>query len=156
MVILVLGTQGNAQAQKDLQLNVRIDSRCKIELSSYTLSFTRVKPDVERFIPQNEVPVTITVKTTTRPGEKVYLRIKAEDDLIDPETGSRIEAQNISWECSGQGFKQGNLSTHHPQKIGHWNKSGVWKGTFTFYLQNRMDYAPGIYHVRVNLSASSF
>lgn len=156
IVILALISGGSTQVQRDIQLNARVDSRCKIELSSHTVSFTRVRPDVERLIPQNEVPLRIIVKTTTRPGEKVYLRIKAEEDLVDSETGYSIEAKNISWECSGKGFKKGNLSTRFPQKVGHWNKSGVWKGTLTFYLKNRRDYAPGIYRVRVNLSVSSF
>lgn len=155
IAILCFTTAGNPQVQRDIELNASVDSRCKIEISSNSLSFTRVRPDVERLISQNEPSVSVTIKTTTKPGEKVYLRIMAEDDLSD-QRGHKIEVSNLSWKSSGQGFKNGKLNTHHPQKVGQWNKSGVWRGTLTFYLKNKKDYAPGVYNVRINLSVSSF
>ena len=151
-VILML----NSQVHEDVMINARVESRCKIEISSTSVSFTRVNPDVERLIAQNEAPVEITVKATPGRGERVNLRIQAEGDLIDHSTGQKIDIENISWTASGQGFRDGILSKSSAQMLGRWNNSGVWEGTVTFYLLNRMDYAPGTYQVEVTLSVSSF
>ena len=125
-------------------------------ISSTSVSFTRVNPDVERLIPQNEAPVEIVVKATPGRRERVNLRIQAEGDLIDQSTGYQIDVSNISWTASGQGFRDGTLSKFRGKELGRWNNSGVWTGSVTFYLLNRMDYAPGTYQVEVTLFVSSF
>ena len=146
----------NAQENTELRINAAVDSRCKIEVSTSSVSFTRLNPDEQRVIEQNEVPVEITIKTTTRRGRRVYLRITAVGDLVDERTGQKIDVQNISWEATGSGFRKGKLRSFIPQMIGSWNRSGNWNGTITFFLENRQDYVPGVYHLTVSLSVSTF
>ena len=146
----------NAQENTELRINAAVDSRCKIEVSTSSISFTRLSPDVQRVIAQNEVPVEITIKTTVQRGRRVYLRITAVGDLVDERTGQKIGAQNISWEATGSGFRNGTLRRDFPRMIGSWHRSGEWKGTITFFLENRQDYVPGVYHLTVSLSVSTF
>jgi hypothetical protein len=75
---------------------------------------------------------------------------------VDESTGQRISASNISWEATGSGFKKGTLRRFRPHMIGSWNRSGEWKGTITFYLENRPDYVPGVYHLTVSMFVSTF
>ena len=80
---------------QEIRINARVESRCKIEVSTNLITFTRVNPDIERLIPQNEPPIEITIKITTRRNEKVHLRLQAVDDLIDPNTGQKLSLIHI-------------------------------------------------------------
>ncbi len=155
--LLLLPIFLNSQENQEVRLNAFVESRCKVEVSTHLISFTRVNPDVERLIPQNEAPLQVTIKITTIPGEKVHLRVQAEDDLVDPNTGQRIDINNIIWKATGKGFKKkGRLNKLTTQKIGSWNKSGIWNGTLTFYLENKLTYAPGVYRTVVTFTISTF
>lgn len=145
-----------SDVKEEVRIGAQIESRCKLALSTNFVSFTRVSPDVESLIPQNEFPLEVTVKTTLRQGERVYLRIRAEGDLIDHKTGQKIDASNISWKVSGMGYSDASMSSTSPKALGVWGRSGIWRGTITFYLKNRLEYAPGTYHLVVTISASSF
>jgi hypothetical protein len=142
--------------KEEVRIGAQVESRCKLALSTNLVSFTRVSPDIESLIPQNEFPLEVTIKTTLRQGERIYLRIQAEGDLIESKTGQKIDANNISWKVSGMGFRAASLSSTSSKAFGVWERSGIWKGTITFYLKNRLDYAPGTYHLVVTVSASSF
>ncbi len=147
----------NSDEIQELTINATVESRCKIEVSTHLITFTRVNPDVERLIPQNEEPIEITVKVITRPHEKIYLRVQATEDLIDPKTGQKIDISNIKWKAKGKGFKRnGHLTKLMPIVIGSWNKSGIWNGTLIFYLENKLTYAPGTYSTVVTFTVSDF
>ena len=146
----------NSQEYQALRINARVDSRCKLELSSNSMSFSRYSSFTAGLIAQNEAPLQVTVKTTTGPGECVYLRIAATGNLVDSNTGQTIDAESISWKATGTGFRDGSLKKGVAQKVGQWNKSGVWKGTLTFSFQDKQDYAPGTYILVVSMSASTF
>ncbi len=145
-----------SDVKEEVRIGTQVESRCKLSLSNNFVSFTRVNPDIETLISQNEFPIEVTVKTTLKQGERVYLRIKAEGDLIEPKTGQKIDASNITWKVSGRGYRAANMSSANPTALGIWRRSGIWKGTITFYLRNRLDYAPGTYHLLVTVSISSF
>ncbi|MBE0461189.1 MAG: hypothetical protein IBX60_06105 [Candidatus Aminicenantes bacterium] len=154
-LILCLGLFLNSQEHEDVTINTRVESRCKLEVSTNFISFTKEGPDLGHSIIQNEPPVEVTVKITPRRNERVYLRIWVDSDLIDQRTGRKIDAENIYWEAS-KGFNNGNLSKAAPQVIGNWKKSGIWEGTITFYLLNKPDYAPGVYTLTVSMVLSPF
>jgi len=145
-----------SDVKEEVRIGTQVESRCKLSLSTNFVSFTRVSPDVESLISQNEFPIEVTVKATLKQGERVYLRIKAEGDLIEPKTGQKIDASNISWKVSGMGYRVANMSSIESTALGVWRRSGIWRGTITFYLRNRLDYAPGTYHLFVTVSVSSF
>ena len=146
----------HSDVKEEVRIGAQIESRCKLALSTNVVSFTRVSPDVERLITQNESPIEVTVKTTLRQGERVYLRIRAEGDLIDHKTGQKIASNNINWKVSGLGYNNASLTSTKPTVLGQWGRSGIWKGTITFYLSNRLNYAPGTYHLVITMSVSSF
>lgn len=146
---------GTGQERSEVTINAAVESRCKIEVSTSSVSFTRLSPDEQKVISQNEVPVEITIKATVRKNQRIYLRIRGLSDLVDAQTGQKIDVSNISWEATGSGFTSGQLHLN-PRLIGSWNRSGVQKGTITFYLQNRPDYVPGVYHLTVSMSVSTF
>jgi hypothetical protein len=145
-----------SDVKEEVRIGAQVESRCKLSLSTNFVSFTRVSPEVESLISQNEFPIEVTVKTTLKQGERVYLRIRAEGDLIEPKTGQKIDANNISWKVSGMGYIGANMKSTEPTALGIWRRSGIWRGTITFYLRNSLDYAPGTYHLVVTVSVSSF
>lgn len=146
----------NSQVREDLRVDAEIVSRCKIQISSNNISFTRMDPNALQPIPQNEPPIEVTIKGTFGRGEKVYLRIQAEGNLTDPISGQTIPASAIYWEAAGSGFDNGTLAPSVPVSAGRWNKSGIYQGTFTFYFNNDPGYAPGVYYLTVNMTVSSF
>lgn len=145
-----------SDVKEEVRIGAQVESRCKLALSTNFVSFTRVSPDVERLIPQNESPLEVIVKTTPRQGERIYLRIRAEGDLIDHKTGQKIDANNISWKVTGMGYRDASMSSTKSKTLGIWGRAGIWRGTIKFYLRNRLDYAPGTYHLIVTMSVSSF
>ena len=145
-----------AQEYQEMRINTSIETRCKIELSATTVSFTRFGPPAGAPIPQNEPPVTVIVKTTTRPSTKIYARIVVTGDLTDSKTGMTIPAQSINWTASGSGFLSGSLSKANPQQIGSWNRSGTYQGTLTFTFQDNTSYSPGTYTLVVTVTVSAF
>jgi len=155
-LILCLGLFLNSQEHEDVTINARVESRCKLEVSTNFISFTKEGPEQGHSIIQNEPPVGVTVKITPRHNERVYLRILADSDLIDQRTGQKIDAENIYWKASGNKFKNGNLSKADAQEIGNWKKPGIWEGTITFYLLNKPDYVPGVYTLEVSMVLSPF
>jgi len=146
----------NSQIREDLRVDAEIISRCKVQISSNNISFTRVDPNAQLPIPQNEPPIEVIVKGTFGRGEKVYLRIQAEGNLTDPISGQTIPADTIYWEASGNGFDNGTLAPSVPIGIGRWNKSGTYHGSLFFYFNNDPSYAPGVYYLTVNITVSSF
>jgi len=155
-ILLCAGLYLNSQEYQELSINAQVVSRCKLELSSNSMSFSRAGSYTSSLIVQNEPPLEVTVKTTTKPGQKVHLRILATADLVDYSTGNTISPKSISWQATGSGFNAGSLQRGISVTIGEWNKSGVWKGTLTFSFQDREEYAPGIYTLVVSMSTSSF
>lgn len=154
-LILCLGPFLNSQEYEDVTINARVESRCKLEVSTNFISFTKEGPEQGHSIIQNEPPVEVTVKITQKHNERVYLRIWVDSDLIDQRTGQKIDAENIYWKAS-KGFKNGKLSKATPQEIGNWKKSGILEGTITFYLLNKPDYVPGVYTLTVSMVLSPF
>jgi hypothetical protein len=146
----------SAQEYQDMSINASVNTRCKINLSANTVSFTRFGPPTGTPILQNEPPVAVVVKTTTRPSERIYARIVVTGDLTDSKTGQTIPAQSISWNASGSGFLSGSLSKANPQEIGRWNRSGTYQGTLTFSFQDDPAYSPGTYILVVTVTVSAF
>jgi hypothetical protein len=145
-----------AQEFQELRINATVETRCKIELSTNFVSFTRTGPPTRGSIPQNEPPVTVIVKTTTRPGERINARIVTAADLRETKTGDTIPAGSIIWTASGSGYSSGNLSIAAPQGIGQWNRSGIYRGTLTFSFRDDPSYTPGTYTIVVTVIVSAF
>jgi hypothetical protein len=157
LVVLVFAVAFlGAQEFQEMRINATVESRCKIELSTNMVSFTRFGPSTGAPIPQNEPPVTVVVKTTTRPSEKTYARIVTTGDLREAKTGGTIPAESISWTASGSGFQGGSLSKATPREIGHWNKSGTYPGTLSFTFRDDPSYMPGTYTLIVTVTVSGF
>lgn len=155
-VFLFAAVYLSAQEYQEMRINASVETRCKIELSTNTVSFTRFGPPAGAPIPQNEPPVAVTVKTTTRPSTRIYARIVVTGDLTDSTTGMTIPAESISWTASGSGYRSGSLSKANPQQIGNWNRSGTYQGTLNFTFQDNTSYSPGTYILVVTVTVSAF
>ncbi len=155
-VFLCAAVYLSAQEYQEMRINASVETRCKIELSTNTVSFTRFGPPAGAPVPQNEPPVTVTVKTTTRPSARIHARIVVTGDLTDSKTGMTIPAESIRWSATGNGFLSGRLSKANPQQIGNWNKSGTYQGTLTFTFQDDPSYSPGTYILVVTVTVSAF
>jgi len=145
-----------AQEFQEMRINATVETRCKIELSTNVVSFTRTGQPTGASIPQNEPPVAVTVKTTTRRSDRIYARIITPGDLTEVRTGDMIPAESISWTATGSGFSGGSLSKATPQEIGNWNRSGIYQGTLTFSFLDNTSYAPGTYTLVVTVTVSGF
>jgi hypothetical protein len=157
LVVLVFAVAFlGAQEFQEMRINATVETRCKIELSTNMVSFTRFGPSTGAPIPQNEPPVTVIVKTTTRPSEKIYARIVTSGDLTEAKTGGTIPAESISWTASGGGFVSGSLSKANPREIGNWKKSGTYRGTLTFNFRDDPSFSPGTYTLVVTVMVSGF
>ena len=154
--LLCLAAALGAQENAEVSVTARVESRCKLEVSAVSVSFTSVSPDVEESIPQSEPPVEITVKLTRRPGRRVVLRVEADGALVDPASGRRLDPSSISWVATGPRFRSGRLRMGAPVEIAAFNQSGEWKGSVTFYFQNRDEFPPGTYRLAITLNVSSF
>jgi len=144
-----------------LNLSAEVSSRYKLEMSAASVTFTRTaNPQTRPDIPQNENPISVTVKATTSRflifPQTINLRIQASGTLIDPATGTTIPASAITWKASGTGFAaSGTLSSGTATLLGTWNASGVYEGTVTFFFRDDPNYPPGTYRLTVTLSVGA-
>ncbi len=145
-----------AQTRQDVTATARVESRGKIEMSASVITFIRTDPTAALWLTQSEPPVQVTLKATTRPSDKMYLRIVTPGDLVAEISGATIAAENVRWEASGGQFQAGTLSKAAPQLVATVNQSGVISGLLTFYLANDQSYTPGVYHMTVQLTLSAF
>ena len=150
-----------AQTTSTLNVNAAVSSRLKLELSSNTVTFTRVaNPIGGPVIGQNEVPIRVTVKATTSRflvwPQTFRLRIQAVGTLLDSSTGTTIPVGAISWTSTGSGFVSGGtLAPDTDVLLGTWNASGNYQGTITFSFKDDPNYAPGVYRLVVTLSVGT-
>lgn len=146
------------QTTANLSVNAAVSSRFKLELSSNTVTFTRVaNPMGEPVIPQNEVPIQVTVKATTSRfliwPQSYNLRIQAVGQLVDSSTGTTIPVEAITWTASGSGFvTSGTLAADTEVLLGTWNASGSSPGTISFSFKDNPNYAPGVYRLTVTFN----
>jgi hypothetical protein len=146
------------QTTANLTVNASVSSRFKLELSSNNVTFTRVaNPMGEPVIPQNEVPIQVTVKATTSRfliwPQSYNLRIQAVGQLIDSSTGATIPVEAVSWTASGSGFvSSGTLAADSEILLGTWSTSGNSQGTISFSFKDNPNYAPGVYRLTVTFS----
>lgn len=150
-----------AQSTANLAVNATIGSRFKLELSSNTVTFTRVaNPMSEPSILQNEAPIQVTVKATTSRfllwPQTFNLRIQAVGTLVDTATGTTIPLEAITWSASGSGFvTSGALAAGSDLLLGTWNASGSYLGTISFAFKDNPNYAPGVYRLTVTFSVGT-
>jgi hypothetical protein len=150
-----------AQTTANLSVNATVGSRFKLELSSNTVTFTRVaNPMGEPVIPQNEVPIQVTVKATTSRfllwPQTFNLRIQAVGTLVDSASGTTIPVGAITWTAAGAGFVgAGTLAADTDVLLGTWNASGNYLGTIRFSFRDNPNYAPGVYRLVVTLSVGT-
>jgi len=151
----------SAQTSSTLNVNAQVSSRYKLELSANSVTFTRVaNPIGSPVIPQNEIPIQVTIKATTSRfllwPQSFNLRIQAVGTLVDTSTGATIPVGAISWTATGPGFVGGgNLAAATDVLLGNWNASGSYVGTIRFSFQDNAEYAPGIYRLIVTLSVGT-
>lgn len=150
-----------SQTTANLSVNATISSRFKLELSSNTVTFTRVaNPMGEPAIPQNEAPIQVTVKATTSRflifPQTYNLHLQAVGALVDASTGATIPLEAITWTASGSGFvSSGTLASDSEVLLGTWNASGNHQGTIRFSFKDNANYAPGVYRLTVTLSVGT-
>jgi hypothetical protein len=165
-VFLLLGfSAGLLLAQgppsRNLTVNAAVSSRYKLEMSSNTVTFTRVaNPQSAPVIPQNETAITVIVKATTSRSlalpQTFNLRIQAVGTLVDSSSGTTIPISAITWTATGSGFVTlGTLSAATAQLVGTWNASGSYSGTIKFSFQDNANYPPGTYSLVVTLSVGT-
>jgi len=150
-----------AQTTQNLTVNATVSSRYKLELSSNTVTFTRVaNPMGEPIILQNEVPIQVTVKATTSRfllwPQTFNLRIQAVGTLVDASSGTTIPVGAITWTATGSGYVgAGTLAENTDVLLGTWNASGRYQGTIRFSFKDNANYAPGVYRLVVTLSVGT-
>lgn len=141
-----------AQNTANLDLQVYIEKRCKIELSSSLISFLRTstqgKPQI---IPANENPVEVAIKTNLPPGAEANVWFVASSDLVDSSTGYTINVETLSWEAQGNGFFSGHLSKLSPCLVAKINGAGEFKGLLNFFFAEDPNFVPGTYQTIVTL-----
>ena len=144
-----------------LNLTAFVSSRYKLEMSAGSVTFTRVaNPQTRPDIPQNESPISVTVKATTSRflifPQTINLRIEAVGTLTDPSSGTTIPVSAVTWKASGVGFVgSGTLSSGTAALLGTWNASGVYDGTITFSFRDDPNYPPGTYRLTVTLTVGA-
>lgn len=149
-LVLVIGLglilmAGVASAQgvdtKNLTINATVAARASLTLGQAAINFPDADPDTTPSIPATENAVSVTVKARTGAASNVTLTHLAAGDL------GVIPIGNVTWTATGAGFQAGTMSSTVAQTAGSWTGPGTRNGTFSYFLANSWDYAPGNYSV---------
>ena len=133
------------QTGSTMNVNVTINARAKLTLSTNTINFPDADPDAMPSIPASENAVTVTVKVRTGYSSSATLTHQAAGNLASG--SSTIPIGNVTWMATGSGFSSGTMSSTTAQTVGAWTGSGTQSGTLNFSLANSWSYTVGTYSV---------
>ena len=145
-ITLRLTVPGNV-ATRTFTLSVALSGRAKLNLGMAALNFPDSNPNTVPTIPANVNPVSVTSSSRTGSSLTTSLSCLASGDLRAGT--SSIPISNVTWQSSGSGFVPGTMSKTTSQPAGSWTGSGVWTGTFSYFLNNSWSYDVGIYSTTV-------
>lgn len=136
-----------------LSLTAYVSARCKIEVNTSIISFTRSTwTGQPQTIAANEGPFTLTIKMTSNSGSTVNVWLVASSDLKDASTGYTIPIGTISWTAQGAGFCAGQLNNASPVLAARLSGSGIFKGSLNFsFADDPKNFAPGNYQATVTI-----
>jgi len=136
-----------------LSLTATVEKRCKIEINSSWLSFSRTSwSGQSQVIPGNEGAFELSIKMTSNYGSTVKVWLVASSDLRDNSTGYTIPVETISWTAEGTGLYPGQLSKAAPALVARISGSGVFKGSLYFnFADDPKNFAPGNYQATVTI-----
>jgi hypothetical protein len=143
MVLVLAEAAGAATDYAVLTISATVQARAKLTLSSPTVTFPDADPDTVPSIPAQEGAITVTAKI--RSTSACDLKVLAAGDLKSG--ANTIDISNVTWTASGGGFQGGTMNKTTAQIAGTWpaGSSGSHAGTFSFFLANSWNYAPGNY-----------
>lgn len=136
-----------------LSLTATVERRCKIEINSSWLSFSRTSwSDQPQQIPANEGAFELVIKLTSNYNSTVNVWLMASSDFQDSSTGYTIPIETISWKAQGAGFYSGQLNKTSPVLVARLSGSGVFKGSLYFnFADDPKNFAPGTYQTTVTI-----
>jgi len=143
MVLLLSSAMLAATGSATLTINATVASRAEIALAPTTINFPDASPTVTPSIAADN-PVAVTARVRTGRTTAATLTVAAPADLI---SGSdTIAINNVSWTASGAPFIAGTMNSTTPQNAATFaNGSGLFSGTFNFFLANSWAYNIGSY-----------
>ena len=142
-----------ASTTANLDINAAVSSRAKLTLGQATIHFVDADPDNTSSIAATENGVTVGVKARTASAASVTLQVSSAADLA---SGSdSIAISNITWTAAGTGFVGGTMNKSAAQSAGSWTGRVNQNGTFSYFLANSWNYAPGTYTATVTYTLTA-
>lgn len=152
LMALAIGAAAQTSRTSNVTSTFVVTSQAKLTTSSATLTFPNGNPDVVPRIPASEGPLSVTVKSRSRPGSAIVLTVQASDDL---RSGlATIVVSALTWTASGTGFLGGTMS-RTAQTVGSWTTTGNATGLLTFGLLNAWTYSSGTYTTTITYTLTA-
>ncbi len=142
--LLVVPAMTSAETDTEtLTINAVVAEHAKLLIAPTTINFPDADPDEADPIPATENAVVVEAKVRTSATGVSTLTCLANGDLVDG--GEVIAIENVTWTAGGAGYVDGTMSDAAEQTAGSWTGSGIYAGTFDFFLANSWDYNTGNY-----------
>jgi len=139
------------QAQVQLQFRINIPQILYLQVGTDGSSIDVIDFNVTNVpgtgrVQGNPQEVPVRVKGLIPRGQTLTLSVDSSQPL---KSGSgSIPFQTVSWEGRGS-FTRGTFNGAPQQRIGRWDRSGAYEGTFFFSFSNQETYPAGTYEGRV-------
>jgi hypothetical protein len=139
---------GGASDQVIVGLEIQALAGAALTLSANAISFPAADPDTIASIPASGNPVSVRVEADPTGMKDITLDVRANGNLVSG--GNTINITNVTWTATGDGFQAGTMNLTN-QRAGFWrdNRPILRTGTFSYFLANSWNYAPGTYTATV-------
>lgn len=153
LLAVLLAQEQSGPQTVSATLSVTLGNHARLSVSSTTMTFPDLSPDLAPQVPATPSSITITAKARTTRNGQVSVSVQATDDL---RSGiNTLPASLISWSADGAGFVPGALSASVAQLVGSWTGSGVRTGTQNYAFQNLWTHPPGTYSLTLIYTVST-
>jgi hypothetical protein len=141
---------------KTLTINASVLARATLTLSASTISFGAADPGSTPSISSSPASIDVTAKAQATKGSTVYLKCKANGDLVTPGDSDSIGIGNVTWTATGTGFaSSGTMVKTTDVGVATWTGSGEHTGSLNFFLANSWDYGVGEYSQTVTYTLTA-
>jgi hypothetical protein len=149
--VLVMSSSVYAQSTHNINVQVTVNARAKLAISTGAITFVDADPDLTPTF--TSAPISIDVKARTSAGGAVELTVQAGGDFTNGTVD--IPLNTLQWTSTGTGYVNGSSDSNTPQTVGSWIGSGHQSGAHTYTLPNSWSYATGTYAVALNYTLAT-
>ncbi|MBZ5554077.1 MAG: hypothetical protein LAO21_15280 [Acidobacteriia bacterium] len=153
MVLFISSSVFAASSPATLTINATVAARAELVLAPTTINFADASPTTTASVPADN-PVAVTARIRTGRATAATLTVTSAADLT---AGTdTIPISNVSWTASGAPFIAGTMNKATPQSAATFaNGSGLFGGTFNFFLANSWTYNTGAYTATVTYTLTA-